>query len=114
MFGDILTDLGAVIQGGIGISAGGNINPESISMFEPVHGSAPELKGQSIANPIGAILAGAMMLDNLGEVKLAQSVEDAVGEVLNEGKIRTIDLGGNDSTQVMGREISAKIKNHFK
>ncbi|GAH35386.1 unnamed protein product, partial [marine sediment metagenome] len=92
MFGDIITDLGAMIQGGLGIAAGGNINPEGISMFEPIHGSAPKYKDKSIANPTATILAGAMMLDFLGEVKLAKTIEDAVEKVLSEGKVRSHDL----------------------
>ena len=110
MFGDIITDLGAMIQGGLGIAAGGNINPEGISMFEPIHGSAPKYKGKSIANPIATILAGAMMLDCLGETKVAQAIEDAVEKVLSEGKIRSHDLGGNSSTIEVGDEVVKKVK----
>jgi len=110
MFGDIITDLGAMIQGGLGIAAGGNINPEGISMFEPIHGSAPKYKGKSIANPIATILAGAMMLDCLGETKVAQAIEDAVEKVLSEGKIRSHDLGGNSSTIEVGDEVVKKLK----
>jgi len=110
MFGDIITDLGAMIQGGLGIAAGGNINPEGISMFEPIHGSAPKYKGKSIANPIATILAGAMMLDCLGETKVAQAIEDAVEKVLSEGKIRSHDLGGNSSTIEVGNEVVKKVK----
>jgi len=110
MFGDIITDLGAMIQGGLGIAAGGNINPEGISMFEPIHGSAPKYKGKSIANPIATILAGAMMLDCLGETKVAQAIEDAVEKVLSEGKIRSHDLGGNSSTVEVGNEVVKKVK----
>jgi len=110
MFGDIITDLGAMIQGGLGIAAGGNINPEGISMFEPIHGSAPKYKDKSIANPIATILAGAMMLDCLGEAKVAQAIEDAVEKVLSEGKVRSHDLGGNSSTIEVGDEIVKKLK----
>ena len=110
MFGDIITDLGAMIQGGLGIAAGGNINPEGISMFEPIHGSAPKYKGKSIANPIATILAGAMMLDCLGETKVAQAIEDAVEKVLSKGKIRSHDLGGNSSTIEVGDEVVKKLK----
>jgi len=109
MFGDIITDLGAMIQGGLGIAAGGNINPEGISMFEPIHGSAPKYKDKSIANPTATILAGAMMLDFLGEVKVAKTIEDAVGKVLSEGKVRSHDLGGNSSTIEVGDEIVKKL-----
>ena len=109
MFGDIITDLGAMIQGGLGIAAGGNINPEGISMFEPIHGSAPKYKDKSIANPTATILAGAMMLDFLGEVKVAKTIEDAVEKVLSEGKVRSHDLGGNSSTIEVGDEIVKKL-----
>jgi len=110
MFGDIITDLGAMIQGGLGIAAGGNINPEGVSMFEPIHGSAPKYKGKSIANPIATILAGAMMLDCLGEVKAAKVIENAVEKVLSEGKVRSHDLGGDSSTEQVGDEVVKKLK----
>ncbi|MGB6370955.1 MAG: isocitrate/isopropylmalate family dehydrogenase [Atribacterota bacterium] len=110
MFGDIITDLGAMIQGGLGIAAGGNINPEGISMFEPIHGSAPKYKDKSIANPTATILAGAMMLDFLGEVKVAKNIEDAVEKVLSEGKVRSHDLGGDSSTEEVGDEVVRKLK----
>lgn len=110
MFGDIITDLGAMIQGGLGIAAGGNINPEGISMFEPIHGSAPKYKDKSIANPTATILAGAMMLDCLGETKVAKAIEDAVEKVLSEGKVRSRDLGGDSSTIEVGDEVVKKLK----
>ena len=78
MFGDIITDLGAITQGGMGVAAGGNINPEGVSMFEPIGGSAPKYTGLGVINPIAAIAAGAMMLDTLGESQAAQDVERAV------------------------------------
>lgn len=81
MFGDIITDLGAMIQGGMGIAAGGNINPEGVSMFEPIGGSAPKYTGKNVINPLAAICAGAMMLEQLGEEKAAARVENAVQEV---------------------------------
>ncbi len=109
MFGDIITDLGATIQGGIGMAAGANINPDNVSMFEPVHGSAPDLKNKLIANPVGTILAGALMLDHLGEKEIAGFIERAVEKVLLEGKIKTRDLGGKSSTQVMGDEVAMKL-----
>ncbi len=111
MFGDIITDLGAAIQGGIGIAASANINPGGVSMFEPIHGSAPDLKNQGISNPVGTILAGAMMLDFLGEKEAASAIEKAVSLVLKEGTIRTRDLGGNSSTREMGNAIVQTIKN---
>lgn len=81
MFGDIITDLGAMIQGGMGIAAGGNINPEGVSMFEPIGGSAPKYKGQNVINPLAAICAGGMMLEYLGEKEAGETVEKAVKEV---------------------------------
>ncbi|MBW2109413.1 MAG: 3-isopropylmalate dehydrogenase, partial [Deltaproteobacteria bacterium] len=84
MFGDIITDLGAMIQGGMGVAAGGNINPEGVSMFEPIGGSAPKYTGQNVINPIGAILAGKLMLETLGELQAAEAIESAVKKVLSE------------------------------
>lgn len=84
MFGDIITDLGAMIQGGMGIAAGGNINPEGVSMFEPIGGSAPKYTGQNVINPLAAIMAGQMMLDTLGEEPAAHAVEEAVMRVVAE------------------------------
>jgi len=110
MFGDIITDLAAMIQGGLGIAAGGNINPEGVSMFEPIHGSAPDIAGKNICNPTATILSGAMMLDHLGEIKAAQAIEDAVEEVLSERKVRSHDLGGNSSTIEVGDEVVRKLK----
>lgn len=81
MFGDIITDLGAIIQGGMGIAAGGNINPEGVSMFEPIGGSAPKYTGRNVINPLAAICAAAMMLEQLGEVRAAARIESAVREV---------------------------------
>jgi len=78
MFGDIITDLGAMIQGGLGIACGGNINPEGVSMFEPIGGSAPKYTGQDVINPVASILAGAMLLDQLGHAKAAEAVEKSV------------------------------------
>jgi len=84
MFGDIITDLGAMIQGGLGLAPGGNINPEGISMFEPIHGSAPKYKGMNRANPVATIWAGAMMLDELGEEKAANDIVKAIEKVIAE------------------------------
>ncbi len=109
MFGDIITDLGAIIQGGLGIAAGGNINPQGVSMFEPIHGSAPKYKGKQEINPIATILAGAMMLDFLGEKKAAACIERAVSDVLKEGKFITKDLGGTSKTYEVGDAIAKKV-----
>jgi len=109
MFGDIITDLGAMVQGGLGLAPGGNINPDGVSMFEPIHGSAPKHAGKNIANPLATILAGQMMLETLGEQKAADAVEKAVAEVLKEGKVRTYDLGGKSSTSDVGDAVVRKI-----
>ena len=92
MFGDIITDLGAMIQGGMGIAAGGNLNPEGVSMFEPIGGSAPKYTGQNVINPLAAICAGAMLLQQLGESKAAQSVEHAVMQV-TATKLKSLAAG---------------------
>lgn len=93
MFGDIITDLGAMIQGGLGIAAGGNINPEGVSMFEPIHGSAPKYTGRNEINPIAAISAGQMMLEHLGEDKAADLIEQAILKLLSEGHIKDMAAG---------------------
>ena len=101
MFGDIITDLGAMIQGGMGIAAGGNINPEGVSMFEPIGGSAPKYTGQNVINPLAAIMAGQMMLDTLGEELAAQAVEKAVMKVVAQ-KLKSMSAGkmGHTTTEV--------------
>ena len=107
LFGDILTDLGAAISGSLGVGASGNINPERTfpSMFEPIHGSAPDIAGRGISNPIGAIWAGAMMLDHLGERTGHDLMVDALTNVLSVGDVRTPDLGGRATTQEMAAAI---------
>lgn len=109
LFGDILTDLGAGIQGSLGLSPGGNINPDGVSMFEPIHGSAPKYAGKGIANPVATILAGQMMLENIGEAKAAQDLEKAVYSVLTERKVRTPDLGGTAKTKDIAKAVADKI-----
>jgi len=109
MFGDIITDLGAMIQGGLGFAPGGNINPDGVSMFEPIHGSAPKHAGKNVANPIATILAGQMMLEHLGEIEAADKVEQMVIEVLKEGKVKTRDMGGRSSTSDVGDAIAMKL-----
>ncbi|OKY77559.1 MAG: Isocitrate/isopropylmalate dehydrogenase LeuB [Candidatus Methanohalarchaeum thermophilum] len=111
MFGDIITDLGAMIQGGLGLAPGGNINPEGTSMFEPIHGSAPKHAGENKVNPIATIWAGALLLDHLGEQKAKKRIVKAISQVLEEGKIKTYDLGGNASTTKMGDAIAERVKN---
>ena len=92
MFGDIITDLGAMIQGGMGIAAGGNINPEGVSMFEPIGGSAPKYTGQNVINPLAAIGAAQMMMDHLGETEAAQAIENAIRWVVAE-KLESMSAG---------------------
>jgi len=110
LFGDIITDLGAMVQGGLGLAPGGNINPEGTSMFEPIHGSAPKYKGLNKVNPIATIWAGAMLLETLGEVQAAGGVMRAIERNLLEGKVRTFDLGGTSTTSEVGSDISRRIK----
>ncbi len=100
MFGDIITDLGAMVQGGMGVAAGGNINPEGVSMFEPIGGSAPKYTGQGVINPVAAILAGAMMLEQLGAPKAAAAVETSTVAVI--AKMKSVAAGkmGFSTTQV--------------
>jgi 3-isopropylmalate dehydrogenase len=109
LFGDILTDLGAAIQGGLGLAASGNIHPGKVSLFEPVHGSAPPLAGKGIANPIGAILTSAMMLEYLGFHTLSDEIEEAVRSAVSANETTT-DLGGELSTEQAGDAIIARLK----
>lgn len=109
MFGDILSDLGTVLQGGILFGARGNINPEGISMFEPIHGSAPKLKGRGILNPIATIWAGALMLDSIGQHKPHDLIIKSIEAVLKEGRAKTQDLDGNNTTSEMGDAILDKF-----
>jgi 3-isopropylmalate dehydrogenase len=101
IFGDIITDLGAMVQGGMGIAAGGNINPQGTSMFEPIGGSAPKYTNQNVINPLAAICAGQMMLDFLGETTAAKAIEDAVIKVTRE-KVKSLAAGkmGYSTTQL--------------
>ena len=108
LFGDILTDLGAALQGGLGMAASGNIHPGRTSMFEPVHGSAPPLAGRNIANPIGAILSAALMLDTLGWTAEAGAIEAAVLKAVKERQV-TQDIGGSLGTREAGDFIAAAI-----
>ncbi len=109
MFGDILGDLGTMIQGGIAFGARGNLNPEGISMFEPIHGCASKLKGKGIISPIATIWAGALMLDNIGQQKSGALIMRAIEAVLKEGKVRTQDLDGQNSTSEMGDATADKF-----
>ena len=111
LFGDILSDLGPAIAGSIGIAPGGNINPEKEhpSMFEPVHGSAPDIAGKNIANPIAQIWTGAMMLDHLGHADAARAVVQAIERVVEEGRTLTRDLGGTASTKDVGQAVAETL-----
>lgn len=113
LFGDILSDLGAGVVGSIGIAPSANLNPEKKypSMFEPVHGSAPDIAGRGIANPVAQIWSGAMMLEHLGEPAASREVETAIAKVLSERGPRTPDLGGRATTQEVGAAIAAEIAN---
>ena len=110
MFGDIITDLGAMIQGGMGIAAGGNINPEGVSMFEPIGGSAPKYTGKNVINPLAAICAVSMMLDQIGEEAAAQNIENSVIYVV-KNKLKSLSAGkmGYSTTEV-GDLVAANLK----
>ena len=108
MFGDIITDLGAEIQGGMGMAVSGNVNPNGVSMFEPVHGSAPDIAGQNKANPIAAIMAGAMMIDVLGYNEEAKKIDKAINIALNKN-MTTVDMGGVLTTTEVGDYICSVL-----
>jgi 3-isopropylmalate dehydrogenase len=108
LFGDILTDLGAAIQGGLGLASSGNIHPGIVSLFEPVHGSAPAIAGKGIANPVGAILTASMMLEYLGFPTESRKIEDAVKSAISLNET-TRDLGGTLSTEEAGRAIASRL-----
>ncbi len=111
MFGDIITDLGAAIQGGMGMAASGNLNPtrQAASMFEPVHGSAPDIAGKGYANPIATFLSVAMMLDFLNQPKAAAAINQACKDVVADAKNHTRDLGGTATTTQVGDAVAARI-----
>jgi 3-isopropylmalate dehydrogenase len=109
LFGDIITDLGAALQGGLGLAASGNLHPGKTSMFEPVHGSAPPLAGKNVANPMGAILSAALMLDYLGLKAEASAVEAAVQEAVANGQ-GTREIGGSLGTRETGDYIAARVR----
>jgi len=112
LFGDIITDLGAAIQGGMGFAAGANLNPERNypSMFEPIHGSAPDIAGQGRANPIASIWAAKLMLDHLGESFWAEKLMRSIEAVVAEGKYKTPDVGGCNTTGEVGDAVCAKLR----
>lgn len=111
LFGDILSDLGPAATGGMGVAPGGNINPagDYPSMFEPVHGSAPDIAGQGVANPIAAIWTASMMLEHLGQKEAAEGILNAVEAVLEEGRVLTRDLGGSASTSELTDAVLAQL-----
>jgi tartrate dehydrogenase/decarboxylase / D-malate dehydrogenase len=111
LFGDILSDLGAAVVGSMGLAPSANLNPEREypSLFEPVHGSAPDIAGKGIANPVAQIWSGAMMLEHLGEREAAYAVEQAIFKVLAHSNVRTRDIGGNASTRDLGEVIAAEV-----
>jgi len=113
LFGDILTDLGAAIAGGMGLAAGANINPEKKfpSMFEPIHGSAPDIAGKGISNPLATVWSASQMLDFFGYEDWGKKLIDCIEEVLTEEKVLTVDLGGKASTSEVGDEIIRKLEN---
>jgi 3-isopropylmalate dehydrogenase len=109
MFGDIITDLGAMVQGGMGIAAGGNINPEGVSMFEPIGGSAPKYTGKGVINPLAAICAGQMMLETLGEEEAGKCIEDAV-KFATGNKLKSMQAGRMGySTSEVGDLVAEKV-----
>ncbi|HII02196.1 TPA: isocitrate/isopropylmalate dehydrogenase family protein [Methanosarcinaceae archaeon] len=110
MFGDIITDLGAMIQGGLGLAPGGNINPQGTSMFEPIHGSAPKYKGMNKVNPIATIWAGAMLIEQLGEKEAADSIVGAIQQNILDAKVRTYDMGGSNGTSDVGDDIARLVR----
>jgi tartrate dehydrogenase/decarboxylase/D-malate dehydrogenase len=111
LFGDILSDLGPAIAGSIGIAPGGNINPEKEypSMFEPVHGSAPDIAGKGVANPVAQIWTGAMLIEHLGHADAAAAIVTAIEKVVEEGRTVTRDLGGQATTREAGEAIAALL-----
>jgi 3-isopropylmalate dehydrogenase len=110
LFGDIITDLGAMLQGGMGIAASGNLHPGKTSMFEPIHGSAPKHAGKNIACPLGAILAVGMMLEDVGETAAGQRVERAVADLLRSGTVRSADARSGISTTAMGDMVVERVR----
>jgi 3-isopropylmalate dehydrogenase len=108
LFGDIITDIGGALQGGLGMAASGNLHPGRTSMFEPVHGSAPPLAGKNVANPVGAILSAALMLETLGRKDDAARIERAVEAAVQAGDV-TKDIGGSLGTTQAGEAIRRRL-----
>ena len=109
LFGDILTDLGAVMQGGMGSAASGNIHPGQVSMFEPIHGSAPDIAGRNVASPIGATAALAMMLQYIGESEAADAIQGAIRDLLVSGRVPGLGATSGLTTSQVGDLVAAEI-----
>jgi 3-isopropylmalate dehydrogenase len=109
LFGDIITDLGAMVQGGMGIAASGNIHPGRVSMFEPIHGSAPKYRGQNVANPLATIMAVSMMLDHVGEREAAAAIEQAVAGLIRDGQIKSLQAGVH-KTDELGTLVANAVR----
>ena len=109
LIGDIITDLGAMLQGGMGIAASGNLHPGRVSLFEPIHGSAPKHAGKNVASPVAAIMAGSMMLDYLGEKQASVAVETAVADLLRSGRLRGVGTGEHPTDEV-GDMVVAEVR----
>ncbi|MDQ6767339.1 MAG: 3-isopropylmalate dehydrogenase [Candidatus Eremiobacteraeota bacterium] len=112
LFGDILTDLGAMVQGGMGVAASGNIHPGQVSLFEPIHGSAPKYKGKNAVSPLAAIAAVGMMLEYLGETRAAQAIEDSIAGLLASKQIPSLDASSGLKTSQIGDLIAAELSKH--
>ena len=109
LFGDIITDLGAMLQGGMGIAASGNIHPGRVSLFEPIHGSAPKHAGKNVASPVATIMAISMMLDHLGESEASKAVENSVKSLLSDGRLRGVNTGEHPTNEV-GDMVCAELR----
>ncbi|MFT5290275.1 MAG: 3-isopropylmalate dehydrogenase [Planctomycetota bacterium] len=109
LFGDIITDLGAMVQGGMGIAASGNLHPGKVSLFEPIHGSAPKYKNQGVASPVAAIMAGSMLLDYVGEKEASEAVENSVSELLISGHLKGVGTGVHPTAEV-GDMVAARVR----
>jgi 3-isopropylmalate dehydrogenase len=109
LFGDIITDLGAMIQGGMGIAASGNLHPGAVSLFEPIHGSAPKYAGKNVSSPVASVMAVSMMLDYLGEKTASKAIENCVADLLRSRRIKGVHTGAQPTNEV-GDVICAELK----
>jgi 3-isopropylmalate dehydrogenase len=109
LFGDIVSDLGAMLQGGMGIAASANIHPGRVSLFEPIHGSAPKHAGKNVASPVAAIMAGSMMLGYLGEKKASAAIEQAILDLFKSGRLKGVGTGAHPTDEV-GDMVAAELK----